>query len=195
MIWSILIPTITERKDKFSALVGFLNEQINTHGLQDAIEICSIEDSINDPKKMSIGEKRNRLVGMAQGLYVSYIDDDDWVDYMYIKTIYDALLKTPDVVGIMGIITFNGKQKTARHFIHSRQYKSYFEKSNKYYRPPNHLNPMLKTIAEMVSFKDKSHSEDTDWAMELCKLQPYKSEIFINKPLYFYKYVNKPLWK
>ena len=84
---------------------------------------------------------------------------------------------------------------TARKFIHSSRYKSYFEKNGTYYRPPNHLNPMRIDIAKKVDFKNKSHGEDTDWAMELCKLKPYNKELFIQKPIYFYRYQLKPIYK
>lgn len=196
MIWSILIPTLLERSATFLQLEKELLKQINELGLQNQIEICSISDSQFDKvNRISIGDKRNRLIDMAQGRYISFIDDDDMVAPYYIKTITLAFEKMPCVVGITGIMTIDGKIKSARKFIHSIQYKSYFERNGVYYRTPNHLNPMLKSIAQMVQFKDAYHGEDTDWAMELSKLKPYRSEVFIENPLYYYKYIHKPIWQ
>ena len=196
MIWSILIPTLTERASMFERLRNELLKQINELGLQNEIEICAISDSQYDRvNRISIGDKRNRLIDMAQGRYISFIDDDDAVAPYYIKAIHGALLQGPSVVGITGIMTINGKAKSARRFIHSMQHKSYFERSGVYYRPPNHLNPMLKSIAQMVQFADKYHGEDTDWAMELCHLKPYKFEVMIENPIYYYLYQHKPIWQ
>ena len=45
-----------------------------------------------------------------------------------------------------------------------------------------------------VMFPDKSHSEDTDFAMKLCKMKLLKKEEIINYPIYFYKYTRKPIY-
>jgi hypothetical protein len=195
ILWSILIPTIVERKESFNYLVTGLYNQINVLGLQDVIEIVSIADSIKDKDKMSIGMKRNDLIEQAQGKYISFIDDDDDVSHDYVRIIYNELKKNVDVLGITGIITINGRKKTAKKFIHSSKYKSYFENRGVYYRCPNHLNPMRKSIAQQVTFVNKSHGEDTDWALELSKLNLFTKELLIEKPIYFYKYQIKPVWK
>jgi len=192
-IWSILICTIPPRKAMLNLLLNELYHQIRECNLTDDIEILWLTDEDGD--KLTIGEKRQRLIEAANGKYVCFIDDDDWVATEYIRFIHTVLLKDPDVVGLTGIITVNRKQRTAARFIHSSRYKSYFKNKGVYYRPPNHLNPMLKTIAELVPFEYKSHGEDTDWAMALCKLAPYHRELYIEKPLYFYRYMMKPIWK
>jgi hypothetical protein len=193
MIWSILICTIPTRKLRFNQLVNGLLEQINDRQLTEEVEILWMDDVQGE--KITIGQKRQQLIAMAQGKYISFIDDDDEVSIDYVRIIHNELLKAPDVIGITGIMTVNNKQKTARKFIHSSQYKSYFEKDRVYYRCPNHLNPMLKEIAELVPFEYKSHGEDTEWALKLSALNPYHKELFIEKPIYFYKYIVKPIYK
>jgi len=192
-ILSILICTMPQRKAMMNTLLNELYRQIRERNLENDIEILWLTDE--QPVKMSIGQKRQQLIEQTMGEYVCFIDDDDWVAPDYIRIIHAALMQRPDVVGITGIITINGRQKTAKKFIHSSQYKSYFEKNGTYYRPPNHLNPMRIDIAKKVEFKNKSHGEDTDWAMELCKLKPYNKELFIQKPIYFYRYQLKPIYK
>jgi len=192
MIWSILICTIPIRKARFNHLVTGLLMQINDLGLQDEIEILWLDDVPG--QKATIGQKRQDLLHQSQGKYVCFIDDDDDVAYDYVRIIYNELLKEPDVIGITGIMTVNGKQRTARKFVHSSRYKSYFEKNHVYYRCPNHLNPMRRDIALSVPFEYKSHREDTEWALKLCATNPYTKELFIEKPIYFYKYIIKPIY-
>jgi len=192
MKWSILICSIPKRKEMLNALLNELYRQIQERELSNEIEILWLSDEADVPR-MSIGLKRQALLDQAKGEYTCFIDDDDWVSPDYIRKIWDCLRKNPDVIGITGIITINGKQKTARKFIHSRKYKSYFQQNLTYYRPPNHLNPMRRSIALMVEFSDTSHGEDTEWAMTLCKLNPYNTELLINEPVYFYQYIFKPI--
>ena len=67
--------------------------------------------------------------------------------------------------------------------------------SGVYYRCPNHLNPMKKNIALKVGFGNKSHGEDTDFALKLNEMQLLKKEEMINHPIYFYKYQRKQIYK
>jgi glycosyltransferase involved in cell wall biosynthesis len=139
---------------------------------------------------MSIGEKRNRLLGMATGDYTAFIDDDDQIGRDYIRLVLEALDKNPDVVGITGEITMNinGRGTVRRKFYHTIENKVYRTSIRGYERPPNHLNPMRRSIALVYQFIDKSHGEDTDWAMRICRGGILKSEIFIDKPIYFYNF-------
>ena len=192
-IWSILICTIPPRKVMLNALLNELWYQINDRELGEDIEILWLTDE--DGERMSIGQKRQDLINQAKGEYVNFIDDDDWVTPDYIRKIHTALLKAPDVVGITGTMTINGNQRKSKKFIHSSIHKSYYELDGVYYRPPNHLNPMKRSIAERVPFEFKSHKEDTDWAMALCELKPYDRELFIKDVIYYYRYKTKAIWK
>lgn len=183
--WSILICTLTERKEVFSRIYEKLNKQIAENGLQDKIEVLYFLDN----RENTVGFKRNTLMRQSRGLYVNYIDDDDDVDDEYIKLIYDAIQKKPDVVSLIGIITFNGRNP--RYFIHSIKYVKYFSKNNVYYRPPNHLNTMKRSIAATFDFPDISFGEDTDWAMRICRAKLLQTEVWISKPYYFYYYADK----
>ena len=127
------------------------------------------------------------LLEESQGEYVAFVDDDDLVSNDYVGFILRAIDREPDVVGLHGIITTNGKN--AKPFIHSIKYKTWFENNGIYYRYPNHLNPVKRVLALQVKFPDKSHGEDRDYSDRLFPL--LKTEVMIEDPIYFYLYVDK----
>lgn len=185
MLWSILICTLESRKQSFSSLYSNLTALIKLHELQSEVEVLYLSDK----GEASVGQKRNELVSLSKGEYVCFIDDDDKVSDNYIPLIYKSLVSYPDCVGLTGVITFNGKNP--KRFIHSIKYNSYFEKGGVYYRPPNHLNPIRKEIAQHFLFPSKYFGEDTDWALRICKAGVLKKECFISDPLYYYLFTPK----
>jgi len=182
--WSILICTLTERKALFDRLYKKLMHQITQLGLQDQIEILSFCDQRN----YTIGFKRNMLLRAAQGEYLNFLDDDDDVSDCYIALIYERIMRSPDVVALRGILTFDGKNPHL--FIHSLAYNSYFEKDGVYYRPFNHLNTMRSEFAKQCSFPEQpglgNQGEDTDWALQLLRKGLLKKEESVDEPYYFY---------
>lgn len=183
--WSILICTLQEREKQFQELHNKLMGQIREHHLEDRVEILSFKDNREAP----VGVKRNALVRQSKADYINFIDDDDDVHDHYIKMIHDRLKSSPDCVSLVGIITFNGKSPTT--FIHSIAYNSYFQSNGTYYRPPNHLNTMKRSIASQFLFPEISFGEDTDWAMQIARSGQLKKEEVVSEPYYFYKYVDK----
>lgn len=146
--------------------------------------------SLSDDRQMSIGEKRNRLMAMATGKYIAFIDDDDMIHRDYLRHVLKALELDPDVVGLVGEITMHsvGRGTVRRKFYHTVANNSYRTSARGYERPPNHLNPMKREIAEKFEFIDKSHGEDTDWAMRICKTKALKSEVMVDNILYYYNF-------
>ena len=58
-----------------------------------------------------------------------------------------------------------------------------------YYRNTNHICPVKRKIALQVMFPDKTIGEDYEYSK---RIQPHlKSEIFINKEMYFYHVQSK----
>lgn len=182
-LWSILICTIEEREQVFNALCAKLTKQVDILGLGNLIEILAYKDKRGEH---SVGSKRNALVQESQGKYISFIDDDDDISQNYIQLIYEKLLRNPDCVSLTGIITFNGAN--AKKFIHSVSYDTYFETENAYYRPPNHLNAIRRSIAAQFMFPEKNYGEDTDWAMTIARSKLLHTEEVIEEPYYFYLY-------
>ena len=159
---------------------GFIGKWL-VKNLPKEIEIITCRDKRGEN---TIGTKRNALLAASQGAYVSTIDDDDMIHDEYIKMIYEKLQTKPDCVSLTGIISTNGANP--KRFIHSVRYSSYFENNNTYFRPPNHLNPMKRSIAIQFSFPEKNYGEDQDWAMSIAHSGLLKTEAFIAEPYYIY---------
>jgi hypothetical protein len=185
-LWSILICTIEGREESFNRLTDKLMSQINALGLCDEIEILSCKDRRGEH---TVGYKRNKLLETSSGYYTQFLDDDDDVHERFIPMLYEKLLKKPDCVSLTGIITFNGANP--RKFVHSIQHNEYFERDSVYYRPPNHLNPIKRSIAIQFAFPEKNVGEDTDWAMAIARSDLIKTEEVIDIPYYFYLYNDK----
>ena len=156
--------------------------QISENSLSDEVEVVHFLDN----EEHSIGFKRNKLIQSAKGLFIAFVDDDDDVSDDYVPLVYKAITENPDIdcIGLKGLITFNGKRP--RHFIHSLQYKEYFTKKKTLYRPPYHLNPVRREIANKYKFEDISYSEDVDYAMKMLRDGALKKEYFIDKVIYYY---------
>lgn len=181
---SILICTLDERIITFQNIFNKLQDQINSLGLQDKVEVLVFKDN----RENSVGTKRNALVEQSSGKYVCFADDDDDIHDNYVKMIYEKLESKPDCVSLVGTITFNGADP--KRFIHSIRYNKYSQDANNYYRPPNHLNAIKRSIAVQFQFPEKSYGEDTDWAMQVSNSGLLKKEEIIDEPYYFYLYRN-----
>lgn len=179
-IWSILICTIEKRKNLFNRVYTALQNQIKALRLEDKIEILYFLDN----QENKVGFKRNQLLEKSQGKYVCFVDDDDLVSDNYIQIIYEKLLKNPDCVSLTGKVFVNGVYSGI--FVHSLKHVKYFQNNGVRYRPPNHLNPMRRSIAIQFRFPEANQGEDGNWAMQLVASKLLKYEEEINTPYYFY---------
>lgn len=184
-LWSILICTLDEREASFKRIYTKLYDQIIAQGLEDQVEILFFKDN----RKYSVGFKRNSLVAQSSGEYICFIDDDDDVHENYIAMIYEALYTKPDCVSLVGVMTVNGKNPEI--FIHSIKYDSWCKRDGIYYRPPNHLNPVKKSIASQFKFPEINMGEDAAQSMAMARSGLLKVEATIDEPYYFYMYDDK----
>lgn len=186
---SILICSLHSREASLTSLMRTLDSQARNE-----VEVL-VE---TDGGERSIGEKRNTLLGRAQGRYVCFIDDDDRVAEDYVTSILAAISDSPDCVGFLVSVTENGNPRGRA--IHSLRFERYgqrpIEKRSRfgsclmeYERTPNHLNPVRRELALQVRFPKQNWREDTDYAERLRPL--LKTEVFIDKVLYHYLYVSK----
>lgn len=99
-LWSILMATHASRHQRFGLLARSLCSQAaDWHQLAPpgvpGVEIAGLYNHGGRP----VGEYRQALLNAARGQWVSFVDDDDWVDPDFVDTI--ALILTgrgPDVV-------------------------------------------------------------------------------------------------
>jgi glycosyltransferase involved in cell wall biosynthesis len=183
MILSVLIPTLDSRREQFDCLYERLAAQVHAASAEVAVEVLYYRDD----GELSVGAKRNALIRRACGRFIAFIDDDDDISDDYISRICEVISRRPDIdcIGIKGIVTFSGGHP--REFSHSIQYQDYFSRGHNYFRPPYHLNPILREIALRFPFLPISYSEDAEWALRLQRAGVLRREEFIETPLYLYK--------
>lgn len=171
---SILILTIPTREKLLMDLLARLKPQIDGH---------PVEILVNKNSTKTIGKKRNTLLNRAAGEWIVFIDDDDMVVHGYVSKILKALEQNPDCVGISGMIISKGRE---RQWHISKDYKEWYEKDKVYYRSPNHISPIRRSIAISVGFPDINYGEDAAYSKGLLPL--LKTEVKIPGVMYVYRY-------
>ena len=175
-VLSILICTMPKRKKMLDRLILRLKPQLSSD-----VEILVHSDE----GELNIGAKRNELLNKATGKYVAFVDDDDLVSDDYVELILKAAKNGTDSIGIEGTMTTNGKNP--RTFKHSIRYNKWETVNSVFLRHPNHINPILRSIAMMTMFNAKlSFGEDKDFSDRVKPL--LRAEAYIHKPIYEYLY-------
>ena len=181
---SILICTIPERSALFAKLLSHISDQI-------AVDGNRAEVLFDDRPKgaLSVGAKRQALLERAQGDYVCFVDDDDWVSNAYVKRLCDACKAGTDCVGFKIHCNFD-RQRTAMASA-SLKYAKWGDNVDgfRYVRSPYHKTPVKRSIALQVGFQDKRYAEDYDYSVRLYPL--LKTEQYINEVMYFYRYTTE----
>lgn len=177
---SLMICTLTERRPMLEHLLSILQPQVDLAGPE--VEICIDEDQ----RQVTTGVKRNRMVAAANGEFCAFIDDDDTVSNDYVSKVLGGIRENPDVdcVGLVGIITFNGNGP--RRFIHSISCDGWYERNGFYYRTPNHLNAIRRSLVLQVPYPPITIGEDKAFSDGIRPL--LKTEAPITEPIYHYLY-------
>jgi len=172
---SILIPSIPSRFNQLQRIFATLEHQAKG---RDVEILCFL-----DNKKRSIGYKRDALVQMSKGDYVSFVDDDDQVSGEYVTSLLQGIEHKPDVV------TFNQKC-----IIDDRECIVDFDlhyKSNQPFTPdkvikrrPFHVCAFRGDIARRYRFEDSMYGEDWMWCEQL--LKDVKTQYKINEIIHTY---------
>lgn len=178
---SILIPTLPERHGLLKRLENVLLPQ-----LVEGVEI--VKD--DRPRGISTGQKRTELISRANGEHVCFIDDDDMVSVYYVSEIMKALESNPDCVTFDGWMTTNGGSRVDWSIKLGERYEARRDGDGitRYYRFPNHLCPIRKTIARQVIFPAKYQGEDYEWAKAINDRGLLKTSVHIPLKLYHYEY-------
>ena len=174
---SILICSLPNRLNTLQNL--YL--EINRQSMRESVQVLYLGDN----KSMTVGEKRNKLLSIADGRYITFIDDDDMIKPDYIKRILDAMNDNPEVITIQVKKFFNGEKDRPQRF--SKSYGRSHREPDKSFTNmlPNHLCVWRKDVIK-ESFPPKSLGEDHIWADLMTK--HYNHEININEILYTYQF-------
>lgn len=173
---SILVPTIPGRDGKLKGLLSAIDMQISDRS---DVELLVLRDS----RGMTIGEKRNRMISIARGEYITFVDDDDAVAGDYVSTIVESLLADhPDVLCYLVLVEGHGHKRLCRYDPKLRD-ANY---QNEYHRKPNHLMVWRREVALKEPFPPIQTGEDTMWAD---KMVAHASKVtHIDKILYTYRF-------
>lgn len=185
MLISILICSLETRKEQLQNLISILQPQVNKFGTG-RIEIIVAVDN----KEISTGAKRNKLLQLANGEYVIYIDDDDWVPPYYVKELVYACMKGADCVAINGWMTTDG-EKSIRWRL-SKDYDNITIKEDGvdlYLRRTNHITAVKREHALKAMFPEISNAEDKGYSDAVNKF--LKTEVIIVPEMYHYQYSTK----
>lgn len=177
------MPTLWQRRHLRDRILSELIKQVFEYNLAGQVEVVLYEDG----GEASVGKKRQLCLESCRGEYVCCLDDDDMVAPNYLSEILLAIEKCPDVVTFDGEMTRNGE--TPKDFHIGLDVKQWDFRHNIYYRPPHHLTPVKRSIAELCKYKDWQHGEDSDFGKQI---GPHlKTSVHIAQKLYFYEWVEK----
>lgn len=177
-ILTVGVCSLTERIDLFSHIWTKLASQSEGKPVQLV--------AIIDNRSMTLGSKRNKILGEAMGRYISFVDDDDDITPDYIDTILETIQEFPDV----DLITFRSlyvpdgvpDRETiySSEFTENRNFDDHFE------RFPNALMVWKRSISEQVLFPDLTFNEDSIFGMNAREYVEH--EVRIDRVLYFHRY-------
>ncbi len=200
MLWSILICGISERYHSAHGLLYSLLESQSVSKMQD-VELLYLMDT----RRRTVGEKRNNLLSMAKGEYISFIDDDDAVASDYVQKIYRTIGKTRKDPTPAAVICV-GQRATLEpaNVVHECSYSIAHWKDRKpdvrrvlvasdkpnvllWTGPPAHTMCWKRSIAAGSRFPEKNFGEDVQWVDQVCELATVET-VLNGEPLYHYKF-------
>jgi glycosyltransferase involved in cell wall biosynthesis len=199
MLWSILICAIPERFHSAQPLLYSLLETQAAARRPD-IEFLYLMDN----RRRTVGAKRNALLDMAVGEYVSFIDDDDLVAPIYIDKLYRAIVKARKQEPPIDVICFQQKATLVQQgVVHRCTYSlaHYHQREPDKRRvlastqeantldwtgPPAHTMVWRREVVRPCRFPEKQFGEDVDWVDQACERA--KTELTLTDELYFYNF-------
>lgn len=177
---SILVCSVLNRRNTFlPQILEELNKQ--THDKTDVEVICVV-----DNKTRMLGIKRNDLVNMAQGDYITFVDDDDKLSRNYVSELLKAIDENNSVDVINFIVNVSINDSEFKPCYYTVENKHDFNRDNSYHRLPNHIMCIKRQLCVDTPYKPILYGEDSAFSKELAP--KIKKEFNINEVLYEYHY-------
>ena len=180
--WSILVPTLGERRSLFERLMTGLLPQLDPYAGRVCVEVWHNNGSPALPKI------RQRMVERTGAEYVSFVDDDDLVSPFYVAEVVTALESRPDYVGFQ-VQCYSDGAPTAVAY-HSLAYRRWRNLPTRYERDISHINPIRTELARRADFSQtrSGGAEDRVWADQLRRARVLRTEVVIPRIMYHYLY-------
>jgi hypothetical protein len=180
--WTILVPTLGERRPLFERLMAGLLPQL--HPYEGRVRVVGWFNN----GKPSLPEIRQRMVLDTETDYLSFADDDDLVSPFYVAEVVKALEAGPDYVGFQ-VQCYSDDHPTALAY-HSLVNGRWRNTRGRYYRDISHINPMLTEIARTADFRRtrRGMPEDRAWVDQLRRGGLLRTEVVVDRVLYHYLY-------
>lgn len=180
---SVLVCSVHTRFDTFSPRIQ--KQLFNQYNALNELDQQRVEILVlTDNKQMMLGHKRNKMIELAQGKYIVFVDDDDRVADDYLQSLLDATASDADSIVFQAEVSLNGEKPRLCYY--SKDVKQDYNTANAYHRIPNHICCIKKAVSLKSSFPNVLYGEDAGYGKVL--LPHLKTEHKIDKVLYYYDY-------
>ena len=181
---SILIPSVPSRlKTTLPLLVHKLEKQIENRTQQLDVELLVFTDN----KRRTVGGKRNDLIRLAHGTYISFVDDDDDVSDDYVDQILKATESDADVIVFDQAVYLNGNRAGDVRFGLEYENQEVSYPGTTATRKPFQCCAWKLCIAICGLFTEKNDgAEDWPWVQQVVAIA--KTQHRINKILHTYRW-------
>jgi len=178
LLLTILVPTVPSRINYFyPRIMKQLMDQTKNYN---DVEVISFFDN----KKRTIGKKRDEMLKLAQGKYVTFVDDDDRVSEDYVDEIMNAITNNDVDCIVYNVICCvnNGTNKLCKYGIE-------FEYGDingglEWRGKPAHTMVWKASIAKKHYYSNRQNGEDVDWVKRA--YLDIKTQHRVDKVLYYY---------
>jgi hypothetical protein len=183
--WSIMIPTLGQRRDLLKRLLDHLLPQLEPY--QGRFRVTALWNN----GEWRMGVIRQKLLDSVDTDYVSFIDDDDMVADWYASEVEQALSSEPDMVGWIAQCYSDGRP--TYRAIHSLEYSEWSaprrakgKNAKMLYRDFSHTNVLRTAIAQLARFDvtRPGEAEDLTWVQQI--RGKLARQVFVNKTMYHY---------
>lgn len=179
LILSILTPAIPSRMGQAMILATEINRQIGVLAVEHLV--------LTDNKRRTVGEKRDALLRASRGLYVAFVDDDDWIAPNYVAKICESITFNPDVITFLQSATVNGDKGIVEFRLGNENEAFKPNSPGVTKRNAWHICAWRRSLAIQSQFPASNYGEDWAFAAPLCAI-PNLREAHIDEVLHFYNH-------